>query len=202
MSKDLKIPFHEIPPQTGVAFIMKKGDRLVVRAAHDQQVSDLFCFNEADHGESLSSGRSVDYADTLLLTQGHDLYSNRSNAMLKILEDSCGRHDFLMTPCSLRMFQIVAGNDEYHPSCHENLSLNLKNFGISEDQISTTFNIFMNVQFTEQGALSIHPPTVRRGDSILFEAQMDLVVGLTACSHEETNGGLCKSVEYLVEKRV
>jgi uncharacterized protein YcgI (DUF1989 family) len=195
-------PFCEMPPQSGAAFILKKGERLRVRAPHHQQVADLFCFNASDKGESLSSGRSVDYNDTLLLTTDHCLYSNRSNVMLKILEDSCGRHDFLMTPCSLRMFQIVAGNDDYHPSCHENLSQNLKLFGIHEDQISTTFNIFMNVTFHEQGSLAILPPLARKNDFILFEAAMDLVVGLTACSHEETNAGDCKPMHYQVEKNV
>jgi uncharacterized protein YcgI (DUF1989 family) len=192
-------PFCEMPPQTGAAFILKKGERLRVRSSYDQQVADLFCFNAKDQGESLSSGRSVDYNDTLLLTTGHRLYSNRSNVMLEILEDSCGRHDFLMTPCSLRMFQIVADNQEYHPSCHENLSLNLKPFGIHEDQVSTTFNIFMNVTFHEQGRLAILPPLAKKNDFIVFKAAMDLVVGLTACSHEETNAGHCKSIHYQVE---
>lgn len=192
-------PVFEMLPQTGSAFILKEGERLRVQTPHDQQVADLFCFNAHDPGESLSSGRSVDYNDTLLLTTGHQLYSNRSNVMLEILEDSCGRHDFLMTPCSLRMFQIVAGNQDYHPSCHENLSQNLKSYGIHEDQISTTFNIFMNVTFNEQGSLAILPPTARKNDFIVFKAHMDLIVGLTACSHEETNAGQCKSIHYQVE---
>lgn len=192
-------PFCEMPPQTGASLILKKGERLRVFSPQGQQVADLFCFNADDKGESLSSGRSVDYNDTLLLTTNHCLYSNRSNVMLKILEDSCGRHDFLMTPCSLRMFQIVAGNQDYHPSCQENLSQHLKAFGIHEDQISTTFNIFMNVSFQEQGSLAILPPLAGKNDFILFEAAMDLVVGLTACSHEETNAGHCKSICYQVE---
>lgn len=188
-----------MPPQTGASFVLKKGERLRVWLPHDQQVADLFCFNADDICESLSSGRSVDYNDTLLLTKNHCLYSNRSNVMLKILEDSCGRHDFLMTPCSLRMFQIVAGNQDYHRSCHENLTEHLRPYGIQEDQISTTFNIFMNVKFSEQGSLAILPPLARKNDFILFQAAMNLVVGLTACSHEETNAGFCKGVHYRVE---
>ena len=176
----------EIPTQTGVAFRLERGQRLRVQDPQGQQVSDLFCFSATDAGEWLSSGRSVDYADTLLLTTGHALYSNRSRVMLRILEDEVGRHDFLMTPCSLAMFQIVARDEAWHPSCHENLAKNLAPFGISPDQISTTFNIFMNVVFEPSGRIHIEPPLSRAGQSILFEAEMDLLVGLTACSHEET----------------
>jgi hypothetical protein len=179
-----------------VAFTLRRGQRLRVQDPQGHQVSDLFCFNQSDFGEWLSSGRSIDYADTLLLTKGHVLYSNRSREMLRIVEDEVGRHDFLLTPCSLAMFQIVARNEEWHPSCHENLAKNLAPFGISPDQIATTFNIFMNVVFEPSGRIRIEPPASRAGQSILFEARMDLLVGLTACSHEETNHGRCKPITY------
>lgn len=187
-----------IEPQTGTAIVLKTGQKLKVIDVRGVQVSDLFCFSLRDYGEALSAGRSIDYNDTIYLTSGMDLYSNRSNVMLTILEDTCGRHDFLYTPCSLRMFQIVTGNDEYHPSCHENLSLAFKSFGITPDQISTTFNIFMNVSLAPNGKIQIHRPRSKAGDYIVFEAKMDLIVGLTACSHEETNDFACKPIEYQI----
>jgi uncharacterized protein len=187
-----------IAPQTGVAFEMRRGQLLRVVDPQGGQVSDLFCFSAEDPAEHFSASRSIDYADTLFVTAGHVLYSNRSRPMLSILEDSCGRHDLLMPPCSLRMFQIVAGNDDYHPSCHENLAKNLNGFGFGPDAIGTTFNIFMNVTVAASGAIQIAPPLSRAGASILMQARMDLFVGLTACSHEGTNSGLCKPIQYQV----
>lgn len=188
----------KIPPQSGVAFLLKKGQLLRVIDPEGRQVSDLFCFSANDSRESLSSGRSLDYNDRLFLTRGDSLYSNRSEVMLEILDDTCGRHDFLMTPCSLKMFQIVARNQDHHPSCHENLATSMEKFGIEPDQISTTFNIFMNVTVDPQGRIAIEKPISQAGDSILFRASMDLIVGLTACSHEETNAGRCKPIEYAI----
>ncbi|WP_253720841.1 DUF1989 domain-containing protein [Bdellovibrio bacteriovorus] len=199
MSDTLEQTYCVMPAQTGAAFLLRKGELLRVMTPHDYQVSDLFCFNARNLWESLSAGRSIDWADTIYLTSGHHLYSNRSNVMLTILEDSCGRHDFLMTPCSLRMFQMIAGNEDYHPSCHENLARNLAEFGIHEDQISTTFNIFMNVTVDEKGGVKIETPFAKTGDFVLFRAEMDLVVGLTACSHEGTNHGTCKPIWYRKE---
>jgi len=185
-----------IPPQSGASFQMKRGQRLKVIDPEGLQVSDLFCVSSADPLEWLSSGRSIDYADTIYLTTGNFLYSNRSTPMLKILEDRCGRHDFLMSPCSLKMFQLVAGQPIAHSSCDENLVKALAHFEIPADRISTAFNIFMNVEISSNGRIQIHAPRSRAGDFIVFEALIDLVVGITACSHEETNAGICKPIRY------
>lgn len=187
-----------IPAQTGVAFRLQRGQRLEVVDPNGKQVSDLFCVSADDIREHYSSNRSMDYAEALLLSTGHVLYSNRSQPMLTILADSCGRHDLLMPPCSLKMFQIVAGNSDHHPSCHENLAIDLAKFDVSPDEIDTTFNIFMNVTFNEDGVVHILDPSSKAGSSIVFRAEMDLFVGLTACSHEETNGGLCKPILYII----
>jgi uncharacterized protein YcgI (DUF1989 family) len=187
-----------IEPQSGIAFILKKGDFLKVVDPQGKQVSDLFCFQLDDPREALSAGRSIDYADSIFLKTGDFLFSNRSNKMLKIVQDSCGRHDFLLTPCSLKMFQIVANEPIYHKSCHENLSQAFEKFKIEEDSISTTFNIFMNVEVEANGRLKIEQPLSRPGDSITFEAYQDLIVGLTACSHEETNAGFCKPIFWQI----
>lgn len=47
-----------------------------------EQVADLLAFNAHDLDEVISSGRTLDYAETLYLTTGHRLYSNRSQVML------------------------------------------------------------------------------------------------------------------------
>ena len=88
--------------------------------------------------------------------------------------------------------------EEYHPSCFENLYVNLKKYNIEPDDIPTAFNIFMNVQFSDDGKLSVDPPLSKAGDYVLFEALTDLIVGLTACSAEQSNGGSFKPIGYEV----
>ena len=68
-----------------------------------------------NRSEWLSSGRTIDYANTIYLTTGNILYSNRSRPMWTIVEDTVGRHDFLLTPCSLEMFRILY-QDQRTPS--------------------------------------------------------------------------------------
>jgi len=84
----------------------------------------------------------------------------------------------------------------YHPSCFENLSTNLEQFGVQPDDIPTAINIFMNVHFAPDGNLTVAPPTSKAWDYMVFAAQMDLIVGLTACSVEDSNNGSFKPIHY------
>lgn len=189
-----------IPPRSGVAFVLGKGRRLKVVDIEGEQVSDLICFNQNDKTEYLSSGRTIDYAETIFLTKGHRFYSNRSNIMFEITEDTAGRHDFLLTPCSADTFRIIYGHTSPHRGCFGNLCVALKEYGIGPDAIPITFNIFMNVVIDgDSGRLSVRPPKSRAGDHVLLEAKMDLIVGLTACSAEMSNNYAFKPIGYLIE---
>ena len=187
---------QKLNPQTGTAFKVERGQLLKVIDLEGEQVADLVAFNTADPEEWLSSGRSIDYANSIYLTKGNILYSNRSRPMWTIMADDVGRHDFLLTPCSPETFQIIYNNKEPHPSCFQNLADNLKAFGIRPDMIPTTFNIFMNVEIGSDGKLSILPPRSRPGDAVVLRAEMDLIVGLTACSAEMSNNYKFKPIGY------
>ena len=190
----------EIPPRSGTAFQLKKGQTLRVIDPKGEQVSDMLVFNAHDTNEVISSGRTLDYASKLFLTVGDPIYSNRSNIMLRIVEDTVGRHDFLLTPCSKDTFRIIYGDEHPHHGCFGNLSNALAPYGIEPDQIPVAFNIFMNVQINaETGVLSVDPPMSKAGDHILFEAEMDLIVALTACSALQSNNYAFKPIHYAVE---
>lgn len=201
MSHDKASTSKRIPPQSGTSFELHKGQVLRVSDPYGQQVSDLFAFKLGDLACSLSSGRSIDYASRLALTTGDILYSNDSRPMFTIVKDTVGRHDFLLTPCSQEMFEILYGCTERHPSCFENLCNAFKNHGVSPEQISTTFNIFMNVKIDTDGAVRVLPPLSKAGDYIELLAEMDMVCALTACSAELSNNGSFKPIDFEILQR-
>lgn len=186
---------HHLKPQTGIAFRLRRGQILKIIDPQGEQVSDLTAFAAEDHAEWLSSGRTIDYNNTIYLTTNHLLYSNRSRPMFTIIEDTVGRHDFLLTPCSPETFELLYDHHDYHPSCFENLAKNLAPFGIKPDAIPTTFNIFMNVIIAPSGELSIEPPPSGAGDYMRLRAEMDLIVGVTACSAEKSNNYRFKPID-------
>lgn len=190
---------HTIAPRSGVAFELRRGERLKVIDPEGEQVADLVAFQRHDFGEAISSGRSIDYASRIYLSTGDPIYSNRSGVMLRIVEDTVGRHDFLLSPCSAEMFRIIYGDAQPHRGCFGNLAAALAPYGVQPDAIPTAFNVFMNVPVDPAtGAITVEPPLSKPGDHIVFEAQMDLLIGLTACSAGQSNNFAFKPIQYEV----
>ncbi|TCD14932.1 DUF1989 domain-containing protein [Oricola cellulosilytica] len=190
---------ERIPPRSGTAFELRKGQLLTVADPEGEQVSDMVAFHIADTREYISSGRSIDYAGRLFLTTDDILYSNRSNPMLTIVEDEVGRHDFTLTPCSRDTFRIIYGDDDPHHGCQGNLEQALAPWGIGSDDIPIAFNVFMHVAVdSESGQLTVLPPKSKPGQKTVFRAEMDLVVALTACSAGQSNNFRFKPIDYAI----
>ena len=191
---------HRIPPRSGAAFTLKAGQTLSVIDPTGEQVADLLAFNSEDIREVVSSGRTLDYANRIYLTTGDILYSNRSRPMLEIVRDDVGRHDFLLTPCSKDTFRIIYGDTDPHRGCFGNLAAALEPYGVREDDIPVAFNCFMNVPVDgATGSFTVEAPLSKAGDRISFVAQMDLVIGLTACSALQSNNGSFKPIDWAID---
>lgn len=191
----------EIPPRSGTAFVLEKGRTLTVIDPQGQQVADLLAFAQNDVREVVSNGRTFDYEETIALTTQNTLWSNRSNRMLTIVEDSVGRHDFLLTPCSEATFRHFYPTKPVHRGCFGNLAAALEPFGVAPDAIPVAFNVFMNVPVDGgSGKLRVDPPTSKPGDHITLRAEMDLVIGLTACSAYDSNGGSFRPIHYRIDR--
>lgn len=190
----------EISPRSGTAFSLNAGEVLTVWDPQGGQVADLLAFAAADVREVVSNGRTFDYEETIRLTTGNRLWSNRSRVLLEIVQDTVGRHDFLLTPCSAATFRHFYPDKPVHRGCFGNLAEALGPYGIAEDAIPVAFNLFMNVPIDGQtGRLAVRPPVSRAGDHVRLKAAMDCIVGLTACSAYDSNAGSFKPIHYAVE---
>ena len=116
--------------------------------------------------------------------------------MLTIVEDTVGRHDILHPACSAPMYWQQYGIEAPHPSCQVNLAEAVRRHGV-EEQIPTPFNIFMNSSILGNGKIHIEEPVSASGDFIEMRAEMDLIIGLAACSVKESacNAFRCTPLE-------
>lgn len=185
-----------IPPRSGVAFKIKKGGFLKVICPEGEQVSDMLAYSSNDLDECLSNGKTFDYEESLRLTTGNFLYSNRSRKMLEIVDDSCGIHDFLLAPCCSETMRIFYDLQDGGPTCSGNLYAVLKPYGVNRWSMPTAFNIFMNVEIDDKMKISVSPPIAVPDDYVVFEAQMDLIIGLSSCSAGASNNFSFKSIAY------
>jgi uncharacterized protein YcgI (DUF1989 family) len=107
--------------------------------------------------------------------------------MWTIIDDTVGKHWFLFAPCDQKMFEITYGITEPHPNCFDNLSGTLSQFGIQPAQIFVPFNIFMHARVADSGEIEIQSPISKPGDFIDLRAEVDLIVGISACSAYKSN---------------
>ena len=190
-----------IEPCSAQAVELATGDELLIIDPEGEQVSDLVAFNRDDLAEYLSSGRSIDYASRMFLTTGDTLYSNRSRPMFTLLEDTCGRHDFSLTPCSKEMFEKLYGETEGRPGCEGNLAMALAPWGIDRDRVPIAFNVFMHVAVDGQtGRIEVKPPLSKPGTYLRLRAEMPLVAAMTACSAGQSNNFRYKPIDYRIER--
>lgn len=190
----------EIAPRSGTAFRLCAGQVLRVIDPEGSQVCDLLAFGSADVREAISNGRTFDYEETIKLTTGNRIWSNRSRPMLEIIEDSVGCHDFLLTPCSEETFRHFYPDKPVHRGCFGNLAEALAPFGVLPDMIPTALNLFMNVPVDEKsGRIQVLTPRSKAQDHVRLRALTDLVIGLTACSAYASNGGRFKPIHFSIE---
>ncbi len=194
--------WQRIPPQSGVAVELAPGDRLTLLDPCGEQVSDLYLVSADDVAEQFSSGRTTDFGNSLYVSTGSALYSNRSRVLAEVVEDTVGVHDLTLTPCSQATFDLLYPElgGAPHPSCFANLVQALQPHGVDPDRIGVTLNVFMDVWTDAQGELHIDPPPTRAGDRFTVEAVVPLVAGVTACSAEKSNNGHCTPVDWRVER--
>ncbi|EID09280.1 DUF1989 domain-containing protein [Mycolicibacterium phlei] len=184
-----------IPPRSGHAFRLAKGQLLRVTDVEGEQVADLVAYNAADTSECLSQGFTRMYNSSTAVSTGDHLFTNRNNPILTITEDPVGVHDFLYPPCN-RVYYERVPKIEGKTGCRDHLLAALEPLGFDLWQITDPFNIFMNTGVDDAGRPTIFRPKSRAGDYIEFRAEMDVIVGVSACADDTSvcNGGVCTSI--------
>ena len=181
-----------IPACSGKRIDMKCGQRIAVTDVEGGQVADFFAVSAADRGEFLSPAVTLDCHESLKLSVGDEIFTNRYRPMFRILSDDVGVHDLLFPSCRPEMYDFFYHNAEGHPNCFDNI-----NGALGERRpIINPVNLFMNVAVNADGTISIRPPVSKAGDTIVMEAMMDVCVAIAACSVSEcgTNGGRCTPI--------
>jgi uncharacterized protein YcgI (DUF1989 family) len=183
------IEIIDIPPASGVAFTLEKDQRLRIIDVQGQQVGDLVCFNLDDPGLRFSAGRTRTINNKLRISVGDLLYGDSCELMMRIVADTCGVHDLLYPPCCRWVYEHKYGKPE-KAGCLEHLAGALSPYGLSQRDVPDPFNVFMHTEVGESSQLIIHEPRSHAGDYIDLRAEMDLLIGLSACAAEE---GACNA---------
>lgn len=185
---------HYLPPRTGWAGIVPRGQRLRIIEVDAGQIGDFVVFNADDLRERFDQGRTKANQGRILLTKGHVLYSKSNNVMMTITEDTYGIHDLQYGMCSRWIFQsgkyrgfapgFEPGGGQGLPAfgCWEILTGALKPWGIPPEDIPSPCNVFQTMRIDPAtGELGILPGRSKPGDYIEFRAEMNCLCALSAC---------------------
>lgn len=185
-----------IEKQTGQAFKINSGEKFSVIDIEGQQVADLFAVNASAFDEFFSAPVTIDCKESLSFSTGDILYSNKYLPMITIIEDDVCVHDMMIPSCRPETYKHFFNEKQHHSNCFDNLNNSLNTYGIPYFNSIQPFNIFMNTTITKDKTILIEPPVSKSGSKITFRAEMDLIVGISACSIKEgaCNAGRCKPV--------
>jgi uncharacterized protein len=176
---DTVIPSGE--PWMGV---VKAGHLLRIVDMEGNQAVDTLFYNAADTHEHYSAQNTIQCQGNIYLTQGTVLKSNRGRSMLRIVQDTCGRHDTLGGACSAESNTVRYALDKRHMhSCRDSFLLALARHdkGMSKRDLPSNVNFFMNVPVTASGGLTFADGISAAGRHVEMQALMDVLVLISNC---------------------
>ncbi len=175
-----------IPARYGRAVAVVAGQVLDIINTHGTQAIDAWAFAREEPGEFMSMAHTRSVNSRVFPRIGQAFVSIRRRPMLRLLADtSPGVHDTLLCACN-RAIYAELGCTDYHRNCEDNLHEALAAAGVPAAFTPAPLNLFMNVRVAPDGALIRGVPASRPGDKIVFRAEMDLLVVLSACPQDIT----------------
>lgn len=175
-----------VPARHGKAFVVRKGQVLSIIEIEGKQMADVVFLNANDYKEVFHAGWSA--ALNMMMGEGDmrklkKLYSKspRDNVMLTVVDDPTGVHlAWNGGRCSRKVYEEFFKMPG-HRSCQDNLAEALAPYGLTEDDVPDVFNAFMNAEGFEEGRFDTLEPITEKGDYISMRAEMDVLVGVSAC---------------------
>ena len=168
--------------------VVRAGQLLRIVDLEGNQAVDTLFYNATDPHEHYSAQDTIRAQGNIYLTTGTTLLSNRGTALLRIVDDTCGRHDTLGGACSAESNTVRYALDKRHMhSCRDSFLHALahdpvcEGLGMSKRDIPSNINFFMNVPVSEDGGLDFADGVSAPGKYVEMKAEMDVVVLISNC---------------------
>jgi uncharacterized protein YcgI (DUF1989 family) len=174
----------EIPARRGKAVRVSRGQRVRVINTHGTQVVDTWAFVADDLHECMSMEHTRPHIGHIIPKVGDVLYTNTRRPILTLLEDtSPGIHDTLIAACDRYRYTFL-GVTDYHDNCTDNLYAALAALGFTPPEVPSPLNLWMNIPVAADGHIDFQPTVSRPGDSVLFRAELDIIMAFSACPQD------------------
>ena len=165
--------------------VVERGQTLRILDLEGRQAVDTLFYNADDPAERYSMCDTIRAAGNVYLTAGTVLCSNRGNALLEIVADTCGRHDTLGGACSAESNTVrYALAKQCMHSCRDSWLLAIAEhpeFALDKRDITHNINFFMNVPVTAAGGLTFADGISAAGKYVELKASMNVLTLISNC---------------------
>ncbi len=174
-----------IQPGNASVFEVKAGQFVQILDVQGRECSDF----QALSARALDKGLERDIDPTTTRSLGGSLYpapgiyskyySSDQEALVEIVQDTCGRHDTFGLACTARYYEDLGYPG--HTNCTDNMNRAFEKFSIRPRGGWPAINFFFNTLLDDSNAILMDDPWSRPGDYVLLRALTDLVCIATAC---------------------
>lgn len=140
-----------IPPATGKAIPVRRGEVLRITQVEGGQCVDFNAYNVDDYKEFLDCGmnrmRGVDTGEGTIVWTG----ASRARPMYAILAmaETCDQY-YGGHRCNALMYEMEWGLVE-HPNCQDSFAEAIREFGLTPDDVHDSYNFWMTTSLDEHG---------------------------------------------------
>jgi len=164
--------------------VVRKGEILRITDLEGNQAADTLFYNADNTAERYHANNTLREQRNVYIRLGTEIRSNENNVMMRIVADTCGRHDTLGSACSCESnTSRYAFEKRYMHSCRDSFLKGILDWGGGMDKRDQVCNInfFMNVPVRPEGGSSFSDGISGAGKYVELKAEMDTIVFVSNC---------------------
>ena len=174
-----------VDARTAFAYEVRAGDYIQIIDVEGRECSDFQCFDTAQLERGVE--RCLDATTTRHVVGAaypapglaSKFYDQNFEAMVEVVQDTCGRHDSYGTACTAKYYDDLGYPG--HVNCSENFNNALAPFGVEARRGWMAINLFFNTGIDDANQMYFDEPWSRPGDYVLMRALKDMVCVTSAC---------------------
>ena len=180
--------------------LVKKGQVLVIRDTHGQQAVDFLCYDADNTSDRYSATNTVKVQGNVYVGKGTVLYADSGKPLLRVIEDTVGKHDTIYGCCSNPNNKLRYGVKTTE-SCYTNFTQELQKHGMDVTSIVPNVNWFMSVPVLDDGSAGVAEAELKPGSFVRLRAECNVLAVLSNCPqmHNPCNGYKPTPIEVWID---
>ena len=180
--------------------LVNKGQVLVIRDTHGQQAVDFLCYDADNTSDRYSATNTVKVQGNVYVGKETILYADSGKPLLRVIEDTVGKHDTIYGCCSNPNNKLRYGVKTTE-SCYTNFTQELQKHGMDVTSIVPNVNWFMSVPVLDDGAAGVAEAAIKPGSLVKLRAECNVLAVLSNCPqmHNPCNGYEPTPVEVWID---